>query len=102
MRRIELWIFKTFHYFVRKRFEKRFDGYYCIKKANNRELNCMPETKGRSSSTNETINENSLKILTKLYGNTSLSYNLEKIYNMKFSWLEKYNKAEVNHSLTVS
>jgi len=74
-------------YFNESLFEKRKDGYYCVRIFNHSEpLDCMPETKGRTKlSANQTsMSEETRKILKEFYRNSSTE--LEKNFNMKFSW----------------
>ena len=97
MMRIESSIFNKLEFFSRRQFVKRSDGYYCIKTPQSLKPSCMPETKmPETNSTKKIINTNSFNILTEIYANTSLSYNLETIYNRKFSWLDKYNVWIIN------
>ena len=86
------------------RFQQREDGHYCIRKnisdyeegidgiriSPPENLICLPDSKGRSGKTNETISSDSLEILVKFY-NESLSESLDDRLGRKFSWIGQYN-----------
>jgi len=86
------------------RFQQRADGHYCIRKnisdyeegidgiriSPPENLICLPDSKGRSGKTNETISSDSLEILVKFY-NESLSESLDDRLGRKFSWIGQYN-----------
>jgi hypothetical protein len=74
-------------YFNESLFERREDGYYCVRIFGHLEaLDCMPETKGRTKlSANQTaMSEETKYLLKEFYGDSSAE--LERNFNLKLSW----------------
>ncbi|CBY07273.1 unnamed protein product [Oikopleura dioica] len=79
-------------FFYEKRFGKREDGFWCVKKNTNSDaednLVCMPESKGRSKHGKETISDKNKKYLYKAYSQSSQA--LGKACGRNFSWFENF------------
>ena len=83
-------------FFIKERFAKRSDGYYCIKKTlseikniSDKDLICMPSSKGRSSKVTNSLTKLNEKYLYKFYRESNL--NLVPRFHRKLSWFDHFN-----------
>jgi len=86
-------------FFTKERFAKRSDGYYCIKKSlseipniSDKDLICMPSSKGRSAKVTNSLTTLNEKYLYKFYRESNL--NLVPRFHRKLSWFENFNNVQ--------
>lgn len=89
-------------FFVKERFAKRADGYYCIRKTlpkhqsdlppDESDLICMPNSKGRSSKIKNSLTKGNEKYLYRFYRQSNL--NLVPRFHRKLSWFSQFNNVK--------
>ena len=103
--KVESFIGLKDNYFVKERFARRSDGYYCIRKTLPKypsdtplesELNCMPSSKGRSSKIVNSLTERNEKYLYNFYRQSNL--NLASRFHRQLSWFSHFDNMTLDKS----